>query len=127
MTLKKIEEDKDDVSSAVIKEMISKWIDLQNVVEKHRPDTVITNRTVNIFNNNVITHFGNILTHGQKQHSMDKFLLKRRTTPKKISPEPKRQRIVVYEDNERDFQGVIMEGTPLLSSNLLHYQLCHMY
>ena len=65
---------------------------------------------MNIFNDNVIANFRKILKHRQKQETLDKFLLKRRTTPKQISPEPKRQGIVVEEDKERDFPDVIMEG-----------------
>ena len=43
--------------SALIKEIILKWIDQQNFPEKYHPDTVITNRTVNIFNDNVMANF----------------------------------------------------------------------
>ena len=105
------EEDKEDVSGALIKEMISKRIDLQNFAEKYHPDTVVTNRTVNIFNDNMMAHFIKTLQHRrQQQQTFDKFTLKRRTTPKKISPEPKRQRIAVEEDKERDLPEVIMDG-----------------
>ena len=89
--------------------MISKWIDLQNFAENYHSDIVITNRIVNIFIDNVMGHFMKILKHQQKQQTMDTFALKKRTTSKQISPEPKRQRIVV-EDKERDFPEVIMEG-----------------
>ena len=51
------DEDNEDVSSALIKEIILKWIDLLSFAEKYRPDTVIRNRTVNIFNNNILAHF----------------------------------------------------------------------
>ena len=50
----KKKENEEDVSSALIIEFIFKWIDLQNFAEKYHPDTVITNRTVNIFNGNVM-------------------------------------------------------------------------
>ena len=90
--------------------MISKWIDLQNFEEKYHPDTVITNRTVNMFNDNVMAHFRKILKRRQKQRTLGKFLVKRKDTSKQISPEPKRQRIVIEEDEERDFPEVTMEG-----------------
>ena len=32
-------EEKEDVSSALVEEMIWKWIDLQNFAEKYHPDT----------------------------------------------------------------------------------------
>ena len=56
-------EEKEDVSHAPFQEIISKWIDLQNLAEKYHPDTVITNRTVNIFNDNVMAHFIKTLKH----------------------------------------------------------------
>ena len=70
MNRKKIEEKeegKEDVSSVPIKEIISKLIDLQNIADKYHPDTVITHRTVNISNDNVMAYFMNILKHQQKQ------------------------------------------------------------
>jgi len=103
------EEDKENASSALMKEMISKWIDLQNFVEKYHPDTVITNRMVNMFNDNVMAHFRKILKCRQKQQTLEKFLVKRTDSPKQISPEPKRQRTVTEEDEERDFPEVTME------------------
>ena len=94
------EEDKEDVSSAPIKEMISKWIYQQGIAEKYNPDTVITNITVNIFNDNV-------MAHSEKYQGIDK---NSKHWTMQISPEPKRERIVVEEDNERDFPQVIIEG-----------------
>ena len=71
----KIEEKEEnrDVTSAIIKEKISKWIDLKNFTEKYHPDTVITNRTVNIFNDNVMTNCRKVLKHRQKLHTVDIF------------------------------------------------------
>ena len=89
--------------------MISKWIDLQNFVEKYHPDTVITNRMVNMFNDNVMGHFRKILKWRQKQQTLERFLVKRTDSPKQISPEPKRRRTVTEEDEERDFPEVTME------------------
>ena len=88
--------------------MISKWIDLQKFADCYHPDEVIANRAVNIFNDNVMAHFRKILEHQKKQQTLDKFLLKRRTTPRQFSPEPKRHRMVVEEDREHDFPEVIM-------------------
>ena len=65
---------------------------------------------MNIFNDNVMAHFIIVLKNRQKQQTLYKFLLKRRTTPKQISPEPKRRRIVVEKDKECDLTEVIMEG-----------------
>ena len=74
MNMKKIEEneeDTEDVSSALIQEMISKRIDLQNFAGKYHPDNVAASRTVNIFNDNAMAHFRIILKHRQKQQTLD--------------------------------------------------------
>ena len=75
----------------------------------HQPKTVITYRKENIFIENVIANFRKISMHRQQLQSLDKFLLKSRTSSKQISPEQKRQRIDV-EDKERDSPEGIMEG-----------------
>ena len=67
------QQDKEDVSSALIAEMISKRNDLENFVEKYNPHPNITNRTVNIFNDNVKEHFRKILKHQQKQKTENFF------------------------------------------------------
>ena len=45
-------------------------------VEKYHPDTVVANRAVNLFNDNVMFHFRKILQRRQKQPTLDKFLTK---------------------------------------------------
>ena len=66
---------------------------MQAFVKKYHPDTVVANRTVNLFN--VMSHFTKILQCRQKQQTLDKFLMKekRKETQEKDLPEPKRQRI----------------------------------
>ena len=77
----------DTLPVIIIKEMILIWIYLQNLAEKYHPDTVITNRTVNILNDNVMAHFRNISKHRQKQKTLGKLLLKIRTIPKQVLPD----------------------------------------
>ena len=71
---------------------------------------MITNRIVNIFNDNVMAYFRKILKHQQKKQTLDKKIFKRRTTTKQISPELNIQRIVVEKYKEHDLQKAIMEG-----------------
>ena len=70
---------------------------------------MIRNGTVNIFNDNVMAYFIKILKHRQRQQRLDKFVLKRTTTPKQVLLESKIQGIVVEEYKEFDFPEVIVE------------------
>ncbi|XP_067135000.1 tigger transposable element-derived protein 1-like [Centruroides vittatus] len=70
------EEGKEDIPSSVIKEICAKWGDVQAFVEKSHPDTMVANRAVHLFNENVMSHFRKILQKRQKQQTMDKFLIK---------------------------------------------------
>ena len=88
---------------------------------------MITNRTVNIFNDNEMANFLTILMYGQKRQALDKVLLIRKTTPKQISPESKRQKIEVEKDIERDFSEVIMEGgspSNPVNYSIINYVIC---
>ncbi|XP_060679998.1 tigger transposable element-derived protein 1-like [Hemiscyllium ocellatum] len=78
------EEEKEDVSSVQIKDICSKWSEVQAFVERHHPNKTVTNRAVNILNDNVMSHFQKILQQRKKQVSLDRFLV--------ASPTSKRQK-----------------------------------
>ena len=50
---------------------------MQLFVEKYRPDNMLGNRAVHIFNGNAIIHFNKILQCRQRQLTLDKFLAKK--------------------------------------------------
>ena len=85
---------REDVSSAVVNDMCAKWGELQAFVEKYYPNTVVANRAVNIFNDNVMSHFRKIVQKRKKQLTMDRFLIKekRKATAHSYSPPKKRER-----------------------------------
>ncbi|CAL7938614.1 unnamed protein product [Xylocopa violacea] len=62
-------------SSGGIKEMLRAWETVASYVEKHHPNKTVTMRAVNLFNDNVVSHFHQILK--QKQMSLDSFLVKK--------------------------------------------------
>ena len=70
------EDAREDVSSAVVNDMCVKWGELQAFVEKYHPDTAVANRAINIFNDNVMSHFRKIVQKRKKQLTMDRFLIK---------------------------------------------------
>ena len=45
----------------MIKEIFAKWADVQAFVEKSHPDTVVVNRAVHLFNENVLSYFHKVL------------------------------------------------------------------
>ncbi|XP_060681089.1 uncharacterized protein LOC132815825 [Hemiscyllium ocellatum] len=50
------EEEREGVSSVQIKDICSKWSEVQAFVERHHPNKTMTNRAVNILNDSVISH-----------------------------------------------------------------------
>ncbi|KAM4642474.1 uncharacterized protein O3C94_016790 [Discoglossus pictus] len=77
------EEGREEAPTALIKEMCSKWVELQNFVEKYHPDNSVASRVVDLFNDQTMSHFRNILKRRQKQLSLHRFLVK---VPKSESP-----------------------------------------
>ena len=77
------------------KKFVLNGVMLQAFVGKYHPDTVVANKAVNLFNDNVMSQFRKILKRRQKQQTLGKFLIKEKTkeTQEKDLPEPKRQRI----------------------------------
>jgi hypothetical protein len=49
---------------------------VQNFVEKHHPNKAVTVRAINIFNDNAMSHFREILKRRQKKQSLERFLVK---------------------------------------------------
>ena len=90
--------------------MCAKWGEIQQFVGKHHPNTVVANRSVNIFNDNVMSHFRKILQRRQKQLTLDRFLVKekRQATAEPDSPQAKRQRR--EKTPEDQLPSVLMEG-----------------
>ena len=74
------EEDRDPCEhqpSSGIKEMIQAWETVSTYVEKYLPNKAVAVRSTNLFNQNVIKHFRDILKRRQKQVSMDRYVVKR--------------------------------------------------
>ena len=47
-------------------------------MERYYPDKAVASRSINIFNENAMSHFRSILKRRQKQISLDKFLVRQR-------------------------------------------------
>ena len=72
------EEGREDVPTSLIREICAKWGEVQSFVERYQPDKVVASRSINIFNDNAMCHFRNILKRRQKQITMDNFLVRQR-------------------------------------------------
>jgi type III secretory pathway component EscR len=55
---------------------IHNWPVVQNFVEKQHPNKAVAVRAMNIFNDNAMSRFREILKRRQKQQSLDRFLVK---------------------------------------------------
>ncbi|XP_028668446.1 tigger transposable element-derived protein 1-like [Erpetoichthys calabaricus] len=79
------EEGKEEVPSSVIKEMCAKWGELQLFVEKSFPNSAVGSRSLNMFNDNVMSYYRKVLQKRQKQQTLDKFFSstskRQRTSP----------------------------------------------
>ena len=100
------DEGREDIPSAVIREMCASWGRLRELVEQYHPDTVVSNRAVNIFNDNVMSHFRKVLQRRQRQQTLDRFLMKRKTPEER--QQEKRQRREKTPEQELPFP--FMEG-----------------
>ncbi len=61
------------IPSAVIKDMCSKWSELQEFVEKHHPNKVVANSAINLFNDNAMSHVRKNLPQRKRQISFNRF------------------------------------------------------
>ncbi|GAB6023411.1 hypothetical protein CHUAL_014216 [Chamberlinius hualienensis] len=62
-----VEEASEDVPPKLIKEMCGVWAELQSFVEKCHPDKAAAWRAINIFNDDVMSHFRQLVKRRQKQ------------------------------------------------------------
>lgn len=67
------EEAKKDAPTSEIKQMCSKWAELQNFVELHHPDKAAATRVINDFNDTIMNHFRKVLKRRQRQVSLDRY------------------------------------------------------
>jgi hypothetical protein len=72
------EEKKTEISltSNEIREVCKMWETVQNFVEKHHPSKAVAVRSMNLFNDNAMSYFREILRRRQKQVSLDRFFVK---------------------------------------------------
>ena len=52
------------------------WKTVQDFVGKHHPNNAVAVWTMNLFNDNAMSHFCKIFKRRQKQVSLDRFLVK---------------------------------------------------
>ncbi|KAM6448559.1 uncharacterized protein PHA67_020759 [Liasis olivaceus] len=60
------EEDREEVSSDVIKSIMEKWNECQDFFEKHHPNITVTNRVLNLMNDNAVSHFRRVMQRRKK-------------------------------------------------------------
>ena len=70
---KKAEE---SLTSNEIREMCKMWETVQNFIEEHYLKKAVAVQVMNLFNDNAMSHFREILKRRQNQVSLDRFLVK---------------------------------------------------
>jgi hypothetical protein len=110
------EEGSKDVSSSLIRKICAKWGEVQSFMERYHPDKVVASRSINIFNDNAMFHFRNILKCRQKQITLDKFCVRQRPSESQAeSSGAKRQK--KKKPQEDSYLMFLWKGTPLLNNN----------
>jgi hypothetical protein len=64
------------LSSNEIRELCKMWKTVQKFVEKHHHSKAVAVRAMNLFNDNAMSYFREILKRRQKQVLLDRFLVK---------------------------------------------------
>ncbi|BFZ09461.1 hypothetical protein BsWGS_12500 [Bradybaena similaris] len=78
---------------AKIKDILGKFHEISEFIEKNHPEKVFTNRAISHFDDVCLTHFRKIVKSRQKQTSLDRFFTKRHSTATAGSePESKKAR-----------------------------------
>ncbi|XP_063089639.1 tigger transposable element-derived protein 1-like isoform X2 [Cavia porcellus] len=95
------EEDREEVSSDMIKSIMNKWNECQDFFEKHHPNVNVTNRVLNLMNDYVVSHFWTIMQHRRKQVPLGRDFVQ-------MDPAAKRQRR--EETCEEDVLNGFLEG-----------------
>ena len=97
-------------NTIVIKDMCAKWSELQSFVEKYHPNKAVASRVCNMFNDNALSHFRQILKRRQKQTSLDRFVVRQGPSDSQAGPSgTKRQRREVTPDRAL-IPEVLLEG-----------------
>ncbi|XP_069822087.1 tigger transposable element-derived protein 1-like [Dendropsophus ebraccatus] len=70
------EESQESLTSNEIWEICEMWETVQDFVEEHHPNKAAAMRAINLFNDNAMSHFHEILKKRQMQDSLERFLVK---------------------------------------------------
>jgi hypothetical protein len=71
-------ERREDVPTSLIRETCAKLSEVHSFAERYHPDTAVASCSINIFDDNALPHFRNILKRRQKQITLDNFLVRQR-------------------------------------------------
>ncbi|PNF23493.1 hypothetical protein B7P43_G06622 [Cryptotermes secundus] len=64
-------------SSGTIREMLKAWETVASYIEKHHPNKAVAMRATDLFNDNAVFHYHQILKRRQKQMSQDSFVVRK--------------------------------------------------
>lgn len=97
------------VPSEVIREVLAKWNDVQEFIEKHHSNETVAIRTVNLMNDNVMSQFRKVLEN-RRQLTLDLILVKSAQEGEEKAEEPAAKRARRELTPEVELPAVLMEG-----------------
>ena len=95
-------EQEEELTSREIRDILGKWQDVSDFVEKRHPEKLFTGRASASFNDTCLTFFRNILKRRQKQTSLDRYFVKASVSAKTEEREAKRARHESAETDESE-------------------------
>ncbi|XP_023230982.1 tigger transposable element-derived protein 1-like isoform X1 [Centruroides sculpturatus] len=106
------EEGREDVPIALINKMCAKWSEVQSFVERYHPDNAVASRVINLFNDNAMSHFHNIVKRRQNQISLDRVLVKKKPSESQAKSAMKKQEIQEVREKTPEVQllDAVLEG-----------------
>ncbi|KAK2141831.1 hypothetical protein LSH36_1034g00073, partial [Paralvinella palmiformis] len=87
----------------------------KTTVSSYVPEYNVISKDTNLFNENVISHFSDILKRREKQISMDRFVARRKFEPKVSESEPSVEPEVVELATELELEIVSVKPSTSLS------------
>ena len=97
--------------------MLGKWGEIQSFIKKYNPDKDVVTHGKNLFNDNAVFYFRQVLKRRQKQTSLDRFLVRQSPVNLKqvlVEQRDKREK----EPQKNSYLTFLRRGTPLPNNNI---------
>ncbi|XP_069936683.1 tigger transposable element-derived protein 1-like [Cherax quadricarinatus] len=92
-----------------IKEICAKWLEVQTFMDENHPHTAIASRVGNLYTDNVVKHFREVIKEREVQATMDRYVVRKKSSDSEAGPSGIKRRREVTPEKDLTPQ-VLMEG-----------------